>query len=248
MKTAVIAVTESAKQTAKEIADVLPSAEMIYEREKGWLKANTGELFKTYEGLIFIMASGIVVRMIAPYLDSKYKDPAVVVVDDAKRYAISLLSGHEGGANALAARTATILNAESVITTASDTNRRIIIGVGCRRDTSAEIIAEAAEKALSEAGLSWENVRSAATIDIKRDEKGITDCFCDRGIPVRYFSKEEINSFDGPYSESRTAIKNIGVRAVAEPCALLAGRKAGLITRKQKTNLVTIALAKEDTI
>ena len=246
VKTAVIAVTESAEPTAKEIAEALPGCSLVYEREKGWLRENTERLFREYEGLIFIMASGIVVRMIAPFVDSKYSDPAVVVVDDARRYAISLLSGHEGGANALAARVATILRAEPVITTASDTNRRIIIGVGCRRGTPAAEITNAAGAALESAGLEWTNVRAAATIDIKHDEPGITECFGSRGIPVVYFSKEQINRFDGPYSVSETALRNIGVRAVAEPCALLAGRKTALILPKQKTGKITIALAQED--
>ena len=68
------------------------------------------------------MATGIVVRLIAPYLDSKEKDPAVVVMDDAGKFAISLLSGHLGGANELAERCAFAVGARSVITTATDAN------------------------------------------------------------------------------------------------------------------------------
>ena len=248
MKTAVIAVTESAKSTAEVISSALSDCTLLYSREKGWLKANAGHLFASYDGLIFIMASGIVVRMLAPHIDSKYNDPAVVVVDDAERYAISLLSGHEGGANALTARVSTILNACPVITTASDTNRRIIIGVGCRRGTTADEISSAATAALQKAGLNWEDVRAAATIDIKHDEAGITECFTCKGLPVFYFTKDQINSFDGTFSISSTAMKYLGVKAVAEPSALLAGRRASLILDKQKTETVTIALAKEDTI
>ncbi len=61
------------------------------------LSDQIGELFSDYEGFILIMAAGIVVRMIAPYIKDKYTDPAVVVVDDVGRYVISMLSGHEGG-------------------------------------------------------------------------------------------------------------------------------------------------------
>ena len=56
-----------------------------------------GEIFSVYDELIFIMASGIVVRVIAPYIENKLTDPAVIVVDDVGRFVISLLSGHEGG-------------------------------------------------------------------------------------------------------------------------------------------------------
>jgi cobalt-precorrin 5A hydrolase len=66
------------------------------------------------------MATGIVVRGIAPHLQKKGTDPAVVVVDEAGKFAISLLSGHQGGANELARRVAQILNGVPVITTASD--------------------------------------------------------------------------------------------------------------------------------
>ncbi|MCX5891568.1 MAG: cobalt-precorrin 5A hydrolase [Deltaproteobacteria bacterium] len=78
------------------------------------------EAFEQGENLVCIMAAGIVVRGIAPHFSGKDKDPAVVVVDEAGRFAISLLSGHLGGANELARQVAQILKATPVITTASD--------------------------------------------------------------------------------------------------------------------------------
>jgi cobalt-precorrin 5A hydrolase len=76
--------------------------------------------FHRFEGHVFIMATGIVVRTIAPHLRGKTEDPAVVVVDDRGRFAISLVSGHVGGANRLARQTADLLGATPVITTATD--------------------------------------------------------------------------------------------------------------------------------
>jgi cobalt-precorrin 5A hydrolase len=78
------------------------------------------EAFEQGNNLVCLMAAGIVVRGIAPHLSRKDKDPAVVVVDEAGRFAISLLSGHLGGANELAWEVAQILQATPVITTASD--------------------------------------------------------------------------------------------------------------------------------
>jgi precorrin-4 C11-methyltransferase len=76
--------------------------------------------FEEYEALICIMASGIVMRELAPLLKNKHSDPAVIVMDAEGRFAISLLSGHEGGANQLAQRLAELTGGRAVITTASD--------------------------------------------------------------------------------------------------------------------------------
>jgi cobalt-precorrin 5A hydrolase len=76
--------------------------------------------FHRYDGHVFIMATGIVVRSVAHLLQHKTKDPAVVVVDECGQHAISLLSGHLGGANALARRIGDGIGARPVITTATD--------------------------------------------------------------------------------------------------------------------------------
>lgn len=88
----------------------------------GRLQSFCALLFEDYEAIIFIMATGIVVRSIAPWINDKTKDPAVIVVDDAGKNVISLLSGHLGGANALALQIAEWIQAHPVITTSSDVN------------------------------------------------------------------------------------------------------------------------------
>ncbi|WP_379133111.1 cobalt-precorrin 5A hydrolase [Paenibacillus sp. sgz500958] len=77
-------------------------------------------LFSRYEGLILFFSLGAVVRLIAPLLQDKRTDPAIVAVDERGEHAISVLSGHLGGANTLTLRVAEILNSRPVITTASD--------------------------------------------------------------------------------------------------------------------------------
>jgi precorrin-4 C11-methyltransferase len=84
------------------------------------LRTLCGELFNHYESLIFIMATGIVVRTLSTFLTHKSSDPAVVVVDEKGRFAVSLISGHLGGANELARRVASITDGTPVVTTATD--------------------------------------------------------------------------------------------------------------------------------
>ena len=78
------------------------------------------QVFFEYEQLVLIMASGIAVRLIAPHLTTKWRDPGVVVMDDGGKNIISLLSGHWGGANDLTKKLAAVLGGNPVITTESD--------------------------------------------------------------------------------------------------------------------------------
>jgi cobalt-precorrin 5A hydrolase len=84
-------------------------------------------LFKTHDALVCIFSLGAVIRMVAPHLGDKKSDPAVVVIDDTATHVISALSGHLGGANALARLLASILGARPVITTAADVNETIAV-------------------------------------------------------------------------------------------------------------------------
>lgn len=84
------------------------------------LKAVVPELWKECSVLIFIMATGIVVRHIAPLLQSKDRDPAILVLDEKGEFVIPLLSGHLGGANAWARMVANRIGAQAVLTTATD--------------------------------------------------------------------------------------------------------------------------------
>ena len=86
-------------------------------------------LFYEYDAIIAIMASGILVRSIAPLIESKVTDPAVLNIDDNGNFVISLLSGHLGGANKLAQKVADLISATPVITTSTDVNKRLGIDV-----------------------------------------------------------------------------------------------------------------------
>ena len=126
MKTAIMLVSEAGLASARLLLKEFPEAEIFTPRhEDGCTHIEstgsfTAENFNRYDTFIFIGAMGICVRSIAPCVKNKYTDPAVICVDSTGRYAISVLSGHIGGANELTAAIAGALGAEPVITTQSD--------------------------------------------------------------------------------------------------------------------------------
>lgn len=144
MKLAVISFTRRGENVCEKLMDAMNVAGVECRGYTGRKTGNTnlalqtvsgslsewiGQQFAACDGLIFIGAAGIAVRLIAPYLKDKLTDPAVIVVDEAGQFAISLLSGHVGGANRLTEWTAEILNAVPVVTTASDVRGRTAIDV-----------------------------------------------------------------------------------------------------------------------
>ncbi|MDX9787522.1 MAG: cobalamin biosynthesis protein [Desulfobacterales bacterium] len=205
-------------------------------------------LFSTTDGMVFIGPCGVMVRAVGPHLQSKFSDPPVVVVDVLARYAVSLLSGHEGGANDLCVRIANILGAEPVITTTSEAARTIIVGIGCRRHCAARAITEAVRWALHEAGATEKEVRFLATADIKAQEPGLIQAALDLGIPLRLIPSAQIRACRLEFTPTPLAKKKVNLPAVAEPSALLAGRRTALILPKMIRNGVTVALARENSL
>ncbi|CAK8722488.1 Cobalt-precorrin 5A acetaldehyde-lyase [Candidatus Electronema halotolerans] len=117
-KIALIALTKGGKELAEQLAARLPGSRLV--SAQGGISRTLARAWQDCDALICIMATGIVVRAIAPLLGDKRTDPAVLVCDEQGRFAISLLSGHLGGGNALARQVAALLGAQAVITTASD--------------------------------------------------------------------------------------------------------------------------------
>lgn len=115
---------------AERLASLLPGSEPVF--VQGNIRRTLTQAWHRYDHLICIMAAGIVVRSIAPLLQDKRTDPAVVVCDEQGQFAVSLLSGHLGGGNALARTTAELLGGQAVITTASDVLGRTALDIWCR--------------------------------------------------------------------------------------------------------------------
>lgn len=123
----IIVVSASSLPLARKIRKGYPGKAVIYSKEIAddtrlfsSFDELTGELFTASGNLVFIGAMGICVRSIAPYIKSKYTDPAVVCIDSTGKYVVSVLSGHIGGANELTNVLARMLDAEAVVTTQSD--------------------------------------------------------------------------------------------------------------------------------
>lgn len=246
---ALIAISKNGIEVAKRIKSGLIDDCEIFLRPHSKaepLKDLIVRIFNKYDGLIFVTAIGIVVRLIAPYIKDKRSDPAVVAVDDVGRYVISVLSGHEGGANALAHRVANILRTDAVITTGTEARKNLIIGIGCGRNTPSSRIKQAVKKALNNANIPLEQVRLLSTIDLKAEESGLIEASNKLGIPLRIISKREIQTCAKAYNDSEFVKDKIGVGGVCEPAALLAGRKTRLLLPKQNFQGVTIAVAQEN--
>ncbi len=248
MRLAICHITDKGRDLARRLEPHFSGCSLFDLRGKGQVSRWTGENFHSFDGHVYIMSLGIVYRVIAPHIGNKHTDPAVVVIDDAGRFSIAALSGHEGGANRLAARTAGVLGTQPVITTASETNRKIILGLGCRRGVEAEAVEGAVKKALKEVGLEPDRIRQAVSVDIKRDERGLREALDRMDIPLLFIDSRTIENSRCFDSVSEAARRQLGLPGVSEPCALLGGRNTKLIMPRRAYGGVTIALAEEDAI
>ena len=111
-----IAATANGRRNAAHLAGTWPDTRLYEGKAKVALKRAWYEC----DGIVLFLATGAALRLLAPLLASKQQDPGVVTVDDAGNFVVALCGGHEGGANALAARVADTLGGTPVITTASD--------------------------------------------------------------------------------------------------------------------------------
>lgn len=318
MSRAYLAFTAKGEALAHRLAEALPGSVSRCGGDmtlKGW----TAEHFAQDEALIFVGAVGIAVRAIAPYCRSKAADPAVVVVDEGGSFAVPLLSGHLGGANALARALAKACGAVPVITTATDVNglfavdlwakaqncavlepERIkhvsgallagqtvrcwspwpvageapagvkkadapeaadfaltltpqggalhlvprigVLGVGCRRGTTARQLEEAFAAFCAASGLSPAAVCAAASIDLKKDEPGLA-AFCKaHGWPITFYPADELQAVPGQFTPSAFVAGVTGVDNVCERSAVKASGGT-LLLPKTAGGGVTLALA-----
>ena len=122
--------------------------------------------------------------------------------------------------------------------------KNIVLGIGCRKGTSANAIVETVEKALAAAVIPKERVCGAASIDIKSNESGLLKFCAERGVTVSFYSAEQLMETEGDFSASAFVKSVTGVDNVCERAAVLhSGGK--LIIRKFAESGVTVAAAEK---
>lgn len=114
---ALVTVTAAGRRHAEQLAARWPGRTRVY---PGPAADAVRRAWADCDALVCFLATGATVRLVAPLLGDKHRDPGVVCVDEAARHAVALLGGHAGGANDLAAEVADALGAEPVVTTATD--------------------------------------------------------------------------------------------------------------------------------
>ena len=135
-KIAILSITNNGRELALRIKESMKNVDVFFIKKDTDYKndevtvVNQGlqefipQIFDKYDYLVFIMATGIVVRTIAPLIISKFSDPAILVMDEKGNNIISLLSGHMGGANEMTLYMSDLINSHPVITTATDVNKK----------------------------------------------------------------------------------------------------------------------------
>lgn len=203
-----ITVSREGVDLAERIQEVLDGVPVIYTMEKylregirpieGKIGECFGRLMADYDTIVCIMATGIVVRSIAPHLGHKSKDPGILVLDTAGKYVISLLSGHLGHANANAVKLAKRLGAEPVITTGTDVKGSMAVDVlaeklGCvitdftaAKNVTAEILDGRPVLIVDEAGCDFTGVVLPENLSLAAEDAAAVVLISEKAVPGGY--------------------------------------------------------------
>ncbi len=331
---AIISVSDKGRTLALKLKDKLDDdstvirCDLYHKNVKNYFPV----LFYEYDAIIAIMASGILIRSIAPLVESKVTDPAVLNIDDNGNFVISTLSGHLGGANELAHKISGLIDATPVITTSTDVNKKlgidvlakdlyltidntkeilyfnkailegnelsftinpnknfdylfeylnnntleidlsiyysskisvdeihveidehkiilkekkIVVGIGCRRGKECEKIYDGLKKSLDDLNIMPSRVNMLTSAEIKKDEKGILELSDKLEIPVEFVEIDKLRLFESrDVTKSDFVYSKFGIYGVCEPSALImAGFDSKLIYKKTSYDGITISIA-----
>ncbi len=200
-------------------------------------------VFPQHQRWVLIMATGIAMRFMDGSMPDKHSGPAVVVLDEACRFAIPLLGAHEAGGNELAYRVANAVDATPVVTTATEVLKPLVVGIGCRLGVTADQIGSAVTHALGTRRLA--DVREVAPIRLKAEEPGLLRFCAQSGIPLRVISTERVAARAWVTQASEWVRKITGTDGVCEPCALIACTRGKLVVPKTALDGVAVAVVED---
>jgi cobalt-precorrin 5A hydrolase len=248
-KSYIIALTDAGLALAQRLQLLIDDSDVWFKPKP--FSDNVQQAFVAGHPLIFICATGIVVRTLAPVLDNKFDDPPVLVLDECGGFVIPLLSGHEGGANNWAKDIAEKISAQLVLTTANSYLQPVYcVGIGCERDCPLEMIESLLQSCLQQANLTIDDIASINSIDIKADEVGIIECATSHKKDFHTYPVTELTTVEELLqTPSDYVFKTVGVYGVAESAALygakaLAQSESELVLAKQKNTKATCAIAR----
>jgi len=256
----IIALTEAGHRLANKIQNIIDCENEIWFKPQPFSE-KVQSAFLRGDRLILICATGIAVRTLAPVLQNKKVDPAVLVLDETGEFVIPLLSGHEGGANDLAAEVAELLEATLVKTTARPYIKPVYtVGMGCERNCPIDDLKSLLDECLAQANLTMEQIESINSIDIKSDETGLIVLSKELNKPYQTWNKQQLSEVEDLLSTKSDYIYQVvGVYGVAESAALVAAQKSitsepsdieamiarpELVLNKQKNAKATCAIAR----
>jgi len=244
----IFSLTDEGQKLAERLLDLIPDASHQH-RPELFIEA-AQKAFAAGYCCIFICSTGIVVRALAPVLKNKYSDPAVIVMDQQGKYVIPLLSGHEGGAGAIAHDIARAISAQCVVTSATDYGRPVYtLGMGCDRDCPLSMLLTLVDQAREELDESV-SFSALASIDLKADELALLELSSQLKLPLQTFSASQLREEEHALSErSEIVFREVGCYGVAEAAALRAasaitGMPAELVVPKKKNARATISVAR----
>lgn len=249
----IVCLTASGYELALKISSFLKQSDephqILFKPEP--FKQVVQDCFKKHHRMLMICATGIVMRTLAPVIKSKYEDSPVVVMDEFGKFAIPLLSGHEGGANEWASQLSEFLGSQLVLTTANGyLNPIYTIGLGCERHCPIDYLEELLNTCIAQAGISTQMIHSFNSIDIKHDEGSLIEIANHHNKPFYVYDVPALRKME-PFikTPSDYVFKTVGVYGVAESAALAAASKyAGnsleLVVTKQKNAKATCAIAR----
>ncbi|MDB4837264.1 cobalamin biosynthesis protein [Marinomonas sp.] len=245
----IFALTPAAERLGKKVQAHWPDATLEYKPKP--FAESVQKAFKQGDRLLFICATGIVMRTLAPVIQDKYQDPPVLVLDEEGRFVIPLLSGHEGGANEWGDQVADVLEAQLVMTTAKPYLKPVYtLGMGCERDCPLPFLEELMLDALQQKGLVPSDITSLNSVDIKADETKLIALANKYQWPFNTYNAHELAPME-PLLSTRSdyVFGLVGVYGVAESTALYASQlitnsQPELMLNKIKNSKATVAIAR----